>query len=193
MRCGSPVQSRKPTARLALCTVTITVLSILSACTTSKAIRTPVLNSPTVEQAITNRETDKLIRWGGTVVSVENKSDHTLVEIVERPLTRSGTPKSTTKSDGRFIAKSQQFIDPENIKINQSITVSGILTGYTTGMIGEHEYVYPLVEINEYKIWPARTRRYDRPYYDTYWYDPYWGPYPYWYHGHYFRHRYDYW
>jgi len=179
------------TAIILLC-----LLLSISACTTSKAIRTPVLDSPTVEQARNNRETAKLIRWGGLIVSVENKTDHTRVEIVERPLTRSGTPKVTNESSGRFIAKFQQFIDPENIKTDHAITVSGTLVDYTTGMIGEYEYLYPVVEINEYKIWPQNYRRDYRGYYDPYWYHPYWGPYPYryhghhWYHDHHFRYRY---
>ena len=170
--------------------VLMSVLISLGACTSSKAIRTPVLNSPTVEQAIKNQNTAELIRWGGVIISVENKADHTLIEVVDRPLTRHGTPKDTNESGGRFLAKSQQFIDPENVKTDQIITVSGTLTGYTTGLIGEYEYVYPVVEINEYKIWPQSNRRVNRGYYEPYWYDPYWGPYPYWYHGHYYRHRY---
>lgn len=174
---------------LALRGIVLTLLLAVSACTTSSAIRTPVVDSPTVEQARNNRETLKLIRWGGTIVSVENKADHTLIEIVDRPLTRFGTPKISNKSNGRFLAKSHQFIDPENARAEQSITVSGTLTEYKTGMIGEYEYVYPVVEINEYKIWPQSNRQYHGGYNNPYWYDPYWGPYPYWYHGHYFRYR----
>ena len=185
--------SRNDKSRLMPLTLSICLLLSIGACTTSKAIRTPVLDSPTVEQARDSRETAKLIRWGGMVVSVENKADHTLIEIVDRPLTRFGTPKVTNKSSGRFFAKSQQFIDPENIRKNQSITVSGTLVDYTTGMIGEHEYVYPVVQINEYKIWPKNNQRHPRSYYYPYWYDPYWGHHPYWYHGFRYRHRYRHW
>ena len=178
------------------CLASLAIISLtlsISACTSSKAIRTPVLDSPTVEQARNNRDTAKLIRWGGVIVSVDNKADHTLIEIVERPLSRYGTPKITNKTSGRFIAKSDQFIDPQNIKVDQSITVSGTLIDYTTGMIGEHEYVYPVVKINEYKIWPKNSRRSHRNYYHPYWYDPYWGHHPYWNYGFRFRHRYRHW
>ena len=184
-------------ADLTLKTVLISLCLSLGACTSSKAIRTPVADSPDLEQARTNQETGKLIRWGGTIVSVINKTDHTLIEIVERPLTRFGTPKVTTDTGGRFFAKTAEFIDPENIKSKQSITVSGNLVDYVDGMIGEHEYLYPVVEINEYKIWPQNqaryNNRYQRPFYGPYWYDPYWGAHSHWYYGHRFRHRYRHW
>ena len=181
------------TAKIVLISLMFILTFCLSACTSSKAIRTPVADSPSVEQARINQVTDKPVRWGGIIVSVENNADHTLIEVVERPLTRFGTPKVTNKSSGRFFARSKQFIDPENIKVKQAITISGTLIDYSKRMIGEHEYLYPVVEISEYKIWPQNRRINHRPYYQPYWYDPYWGPHAYWYHGHYFRNRHRHW
>ena len=178
---------------LTIKTVLISLSLCLGACTSSKAIRTPVIDSPNVEQARLNQDTGKLIRWGGTIVAVENKVDHTLIEIVERPLTRFGTPKVSNKTGGRFFAKTPEFIDPETIESKQSITVSGTLVDYAQGMIGEHDYLYPVVEINEYKIWPNNQRRNQGPFYGPYWYDPYWGTRAHWYNGHRFRHRYRHW
>lgn len=182
---------------LTLKTVLIGLSLCLGACTSSKAIRTPVADSPNIEQARTNQDTGKIVRWGGTIVAVKNKADHTLIEIVERPLTRFGTPKISTETGGRFFAKTPEFIDPENIKSKQSITVSGTLVDYTQAMIGDHDYLYPVVEINEYKIWPQNqaryNRRYQRSFYEPYWYDPYWGVHSHWHHGHRFRYRYRHW
>lgn len=165
--------------KLSSAVLAVFVMLSLGGCTTSKAIRTPVPDSPTVEQARNSLETQQLIRWGGDVVSVENKADYTLIEIVDRPLSRYGTPSASNESSGRFYARSKQFIDPENITNRHSITVSGILVDYIQGMIGEYEYLYPVVEINEYKIFSQSTQNYPRSYYYPYWYDP-WGPYPYW-------------
>ena len=184
---------RPGNADLSLTFFSFIILLSLSACTTNKAIRTPVVDNPTVKQAQVSRETERLVRWGGIVIAVENKADHTRLEIVERPVTRYGTPKVTNASSGRFFAKTMQFIDPETIKTNQAITVSGTLIDYQPGMIGEHEYIYPVVEINEYKLWPENRRRRDTYYRDPFWYDPYWGHHPYWYHGFRYRHRYRHW
>ena len=173
----------------------ICILIMLNGCTTSKAIRTPVLDSPSVKQAIDNGYTDKLVRWGGRIVSVENNADYTVIEIVDRPLTRFGTPKSTDKTGGRFLARSSEFIEPDNIKTGYYITISGQLTDHQKGKIDEYDYVYPVVEINEYKVWPVNSNRRNYRYRSPFWYDSYWGSgyHPYWHNHFYFRHRYRHW
>ena len=45
------------------------------------------------------------VRWGGVSSKVENKSDHTWIEIVRQNLQDNGRPRSSGKSDGRFIAR----------------------------------------------------------------------------------------
>jgi len=171
--------SMKPISLVLLLVVTV------SGCTSSKAIRTPVIDSITIEQARENKETGKTVRWGGLLVSIDNKSDHSIVEIVEKPLTRHGVPKITQKTGGRFFAKSSEFLEPENFKPGRYITINGQLSDYKAGKIGDYNYNYPIVEISEYKIWPVNnTRRHYYPYHSFYYHDPFWGFYPYS-----FRHR----
>ena len=162
---------------------------IMAGCTTSQAIRTPLSDSINIEQARETKQTGKQVRWGGLIVDIQNKSDYSIIEIVERPLTRYGAPKITNKTGGRFLAKSEEFLEPENIKTGRYITVNGSLDDYKSGQIGDYEYDYPLVSINEYKVWPVnnyhpyyRYRSY--PYYGSYWLH----------HPYYFRyHRHHYW
>ncbi len=164
----------------------------ISGCTSSKAIRTPVADSISIEQARQTKETGKMVRWGGLIVGVDNKSDHSIIEIVAKPLTRYGVPKISNKTGGRFLARSDEFLEPEDIKSGRYITVSGLLNDYQTGKIGDYEYEYPLVQINEYNVWPVNNYR--RPYHryhSFYHYDPFWGHYPYYFYHH--RHHYHYW
>ena len=164
----------------------ITLLLLLSVilygCTTSTAIRTPVIDSITLDQAREIKQTGKLVRWGGIVVGIKNKSDHSIIEIVEKPLTRHGVPKITKKTGGRFLARSDEFLEPEDIKPGRYITVSGQVNNYQTGQIGDYEYEYPVVEMNEYKLWPVNNYRNHYRYNSFYHHDPFYGHYR-------FRHR----
>ncbi len=160
-------------------------------CTTSPAIRTPVNDSISIEKARQTKQTGKQVRWGGLIVDIENKSNYSIIEIVERPLTRYGVPKVTNKTGGRFLAKSEEFLEPENIKKGRYITVNGVLDEYQPGQIGDYEYEYPTLSINEYKVWPANKYRPHYRYHSFGYYGPYWWHHPY-YFGHY-RHHHHYW
>jgi|GEM_PF-2141366 len=53
------------------------------------------------------------VRWGGTIVSIENKADGTSsLEIVSRPLGYAGRPVRNDQSDGRFFAEIDDVVDP---------------------------------------------------------------------------------
>ncbi len=159
---------------------------IMTGCTSSQAIRTPIADTVSIEKARQTSQTGTQVRWGGVIVAITNNSDHSIIEIVERPLTRYGVPKVTNKTGGRFLAKSNEFLEPENIKTGRYITVNGQLADYQAGKIGDYEYQYPLVNINEYKVWPVNNYNYrSRYHYDSFYhYYPYW-----WHHPYYFRYR----
>lgn len=67
----------------------------------------------------------------------------------------------------------------------REITVVGELVRTEILKIGEYDYEYPVIEVENYYLWPPRAERVDmRPPY--YWpYHPYYGwpyhPYPYYY------------
>ncbi len=151
----------------------------LSACTTTREVIQAVPDGIDIKQAQSSQTTDTKVRWGGDVVKVSNFNDHTLIEIIYRPLDSSSAPRTTGQSDGRFLARINQFIDPENAKPGRRITVRGVLGDWRTDKIGEFDYQYPLVSVEEYKIWPKqkpRPPRYRDPYWGyPYWYDPFWG------------------
>ena len=160
-------------------TIVLMFAVILSACTSTREVIPPAPDGISIKQAQISQITGPNVRWGGEVVKVSNFSDHTLIEIVSRPLTSTSAPRTTGQSDGRFVARINQFIDPENAKPGRQITVRGVLRDWRTDKIGEFDYPYPLVSVEEYKIWPKqkpRTPRYRDPYWGyPYWYDPFWG------------------
>lgn len=114
-----------------------------------------------------------VVRWGGTITRVLNRADGvTVVEIVSRPLYSGGRPKHDDRSDGRFLAEVSEFLDPEIVVAGRDMTVVGTLAGRRTGTIGEAEYVFPVVTVQNYKYWKQVV---ELPPYHF----PHWNHYPY--------------
>ena len=139
--------------------------------------KAPVANLPVAEvRTDPTRFIGTEVRWGGVITQVENKAKETLVEIVSRPLTRSGQPRESGGSGGRFIASFQGFFDPVVYKKGMQLTVLGSITGQTKRSIGEHDYSFPLVSATASYLWPELQ---EPAYYD---YPPFWwyyDPWPY--------------
>ena len=136
------------------------------------------------------------VRWGGTIVQVENEPNFSAVQILSYPLGRYGRPDLDEPNQGRFVIKSAAFLDPAVYKKDTAITVAGILEGDTERTIGNKTLRIPLVVTNQIHLWENADYY---PYYGGYGgfgmgyggfypyggfgYYPYWGgfyrPYPY--------------
>lgn len=100
------------------------------------------------------------VRWGGTIVSVRNTADGTSVlEIVSRPLRSDGRPVRNDVTDGRFLAEVDAFLDPEIIEAGRDVTVTGELEDRREGRIGEFDYLYPVVSVDDYRYWRSLPNR----------------------------------
>lgn len=111
------------------------------------------------------------VRWGGSVVTVRNLKDESVIEIVSRRLESGGRPLDEDRSDGRFLATARGFIDPAIYAAGREVTVRGAITGSTEQPIGEHRYRFVQVAAEEVYLWPPRLP--PEPYY---YYDPFWDP-----------------
>lgn len=124
------------------------------------------------------------VRWGGEILSVRNDADATDVELYARPLLGNAEPSPDGGDGVRFIARVDGFLDPAEYQAGKRMTVRGVLVSPVTRNVGDYPYVYPVVAVEVFHLWPAYEpveRSYWRdPYYDPWW--P-WGPYgyrPYW-------------
>jgi len=106
-----------------------------------------------VEQVQNGAELGVPLRWGGTIASVVNKADTTVIEVVSRPLQRSGQPLHNDKTDGRFLAELKGFLDPEILSPGRDISVLGTISRLESGQVGEAEYQYPVMVVFDYRIW----------------------------------------
>ncbi|HKJ75946.1 MAG TPA: Slp family lipoprotein [Gammaproteobacteria bacterium] len=135
--------------------------------------------TPAEVRAAPERFTGSTVRWGGVVAEVHNRQDDTEVVVVARELSSDGRPYSTNRSDGRFLARIDGFLDPMVYDQGREFTVTGTVAGAERRTIGDYEYRYPVVEAEAYYLWePWRLhRRYDYSPYD--YYDPWYpGLYP---------------
>jgi outer membrane lipoprotein len=122
------------------------------------------------------------IRWGGEIIAVENLSQETRIEILSRPLDDKGKPKDDSRSIGRFLARIEGYLEPEEYPKNREITVTGTIIEVVQKPVGEYPYSYPVVEVEAYYLWPKQKDHphpyYYDPFYDPFYY-PYWPRYPY--------------
>jgi outer membrane lipoprotein len=104
---------------------------------------------------------------GGYIVEVKNEPNGSLLTILQAPLDFQNRPHSRDKSEGRFLARSDKFMDPEIYKKDRKLTVGGRITGVSAQALGDHMYPYPVIVIKELKLWAEEQPQY--------WlYDPYW-------------------
>lgn len=122
----------------------------------------------------------KMLRWGGAIAKVENKPDSTVFEMVYYPLNGYGRPISGEESMGRYRIHVNGFMDPMVYQVGRLMTFTAELNGLESGLVGEHEYVFPTANVEAYYLW-KNVQRIDIsgvhvwPY--QYWYGHYPRPY----------------
>jgi len=145
-------------------------------------IKVPPLGDPSISSVQKDAESHRgeLVRWGGSIVAIENKQDHTLVIVVAKELGSSGRPQGSDYSPGRFIARVEGFLDPGVYKTDREATVYGAIEGHLMRKIGDKSYEYPVVKAETVYLWPDYNRYANR--YSPYYY-PYYSlrPYPFYY------------
>lgn len=133
----------------------------------------------------------RTVMVGGTVIRAKRTEAETEVEVLQLPTEKDGPlSDDRLRSEGRFLAVREQFLDPASLPQGTPITVIGTVKGETTRPLDESDYTYPVLEVKHIIDWNsiASQRRRDRsPYYGAY-YPPYgysgfypyggfWGPY----------------
>ncbi|SNB46755.1 Slp family lipoprotein [Geobacter sp. DSM 9736] len=95
----------------------------------------------------------KYVYLGGAIASVRNNPDGGEMEVVELPLSRSGRPKEGVQSEGRFLARTDKFLDPIIYKRGMAVSLVGEVTGEKTAKLEEVSYRYPVVMVREMHLW----------------------------------------
>ncbi|HFD38399.1 MAG TPA: Slp family lipoprotein [Anaerolineae bacterium] len=120
----------------------------------------------------------KTVRWGGTILKLENAADQTRIQILARPLDRSGRPRADANPLGRFLAHTSAFLDPAIYAPGRELTVVGKLAGTTEVTVGQRKIRIPTVEAERWHLWPRRERKSPVVVYPYWWYGFGWWYYP---------------
>lgn len=158
-------------------------LLLLSACSQVPELirKAPVDNPmPAEVQQEEQRFIGSHIRWGGSIVQVENKQSESWIEVVGRRLGTNGKPVTGDTSLGRFIAVIPGFIEPTIYQKDRLLTVYGKVEKTITRTVGDYDYLYPVIMTVEHYLWEKEPPYYDYPpyWYDPWYRDPFWPYYP---------------
>ncbi len=119
------------------------------------------------------------------MLAARRLKEGTRIEILQLPLAASLQPTTDlSKSEGRFVAMQKEFLDPATVPPGTFVTITGEMAGSVTLPLDEMQYSYPVVRINNLRVWNDNENEapHLRPYpymgHRPYW-SPYWSPWPY--------------
>jgi outer membrane lipoprotein len=133
--------------------------AILFACSTAKKFDSDGIDSSiTPQRAVTEIATleNRLMLWGGVIISSINLADATQFEILAYPLTNEQRPDINKPPVGRFLALQEGYLEITEYAQGRSMTVRGRLQGKRSGHIGESDYIYPVLKIEQLHLWGKR-------------------------------------
>ena len=128
----------------------VLLILLLAGCT---AATVPTFGPLPVIEAQQQRVIGQRVRWGGDIVSVTARADHTCFEVVDRPLDRDARPLAGAPSDGRFYACTAGFYDPALYASGQ-LTVVGCLERPTSKGLVDAGAALPRVATERLYLWP---------------------------------------
>jgi outer membrane lipoprotein len=94
---------------------------------------------------------------GGDIVSTVPRSGETEIEVLSHRLVGGGVPERSDRTDGRFLVRAREFLDPAIYARGRRLTVLGTVAGVEERRVGELPYAYPVVSAERIKLWPADT------------------------------------
>ncbi|MDH5640902.1 MAG: Slp family lipoprotein, partial [Nitrospira sp.] len=105
-------------------------------------------------QASADQYVGRIVSIGGIVLTAKRTKERTEIEILQLP-SKQGEPstKDRIRSEGRFLAVRQEFLDPASVPAGTPITIIGAVMGSTQRLLDESEYTYPLLEIKHLIDW----------------------------------------
>ena len=163
---------------MAIIVLLLSVLFFLQSC--SYAISSAMVD--TVDKTITfemlqidpDSYEGSLVIFGGTINKTTYLPQGTLIDVFQKPLDYWGKPIRTSRTAGRFLVYSPEYLGFDSFAPGRDITIAGEVAGNRLKKIGGMEftefteYSYPVLNAKEIKIWPV-TRSSEQP---EDWWDP---------------------
>lgn len=97
------------------------------------------------------------VMWGGRIIETVSSEKASEIVVLQLGLGGQNRPQDDDQSKGRFLIRSNRFLDPALYPQGTLITVVGPLKGTETRPIGQMEYRYPVMDVIEIKKWQPGT------------------------------------
>src|SRR5215475_14153690 len=97
--------------------------------------------------------TGRTVILGGYIVRIWNVPGVTFLDVLQRPLDADDRPILAQQSEGRFIIRCAQYLDPLTYSAGRMVTVAGRILGTYTDTEGERDIAYPLLASVELYLW----------------------------------------
>ena len=98
--------------------------------------------------------------WTGQIISGKNFKDSSEIEILAFPQNDYGEPIKDAQSYGRFLAVKQGYLELGEYAKDRWVTLVGTLDSKRKGKVGDSDYIYPVLKVQQIKVWPI-----EQPYY----------------------------
>lgn len=138
--------------------ITLVCATLLAGCNTvperlQVAEQTPLLK---LSEGLSMTRTDDqtLARWGGSIASIDNRSDSTVIDVVAFKLNSRGKPVVGDESQGRFRVYIQGFLDPAIYQPGRAITALGQVVAAERVMVGDYPLNHASLHGKELYLWP---------------------------------------
>lgn len=140
------------------------MLLMLAACAggISKQARSQVTYTGAFSDVLGNPAdfSGETVIWGGRVIEIQNQGGFTEIVALQLELDSRYRPTDSDKSQGRFLIRSDQFMDPVIYPAGTLITVVGHVQGAENRLIGEMSYQYPVIDMVEIQKYdPEQTSK----------------------------------
>jgi outer membrane lipoprotein len=142
----------------------------VAACSSQRVV--PESLEPLVDRGVTFPELlsapesfqGRVVVLGGEVLKAKRLKNGTLIELLQLPLDKNERPSfDRQRSQGRFFAIQQEFLDPATLVEGTKLTIVGEVSGSKTEHLDDVEYRYPMVIVNHLHSWAEPSQDYGRP------------------------------
>ncbi|UCD32540.1 MAG: Slp family lipoprotein [Desulfobacterales bacterium] len=103
---------------------------------------------------------DEIVLFGGKIIEAKITPTSSELIVLHMPLDNRSRPENLDQSKGRFLIRSEQFLDPAIYQKGVLLSTVGVIKGSQAKAIGGFSYVYPLMETIEIKLWPKEVQGY---------------------------------
>lgn len=94
---------------------------------------------------------------GGEILATTPKPGETEIEVLSRPLRAGDVPERSDSTNGRFLVRTPDFLDPAIYAPGRRLTILGTVAGRSERRVGDLPYAYPVISAERIKLWPKDT------------------------------------